>query len=102
MPHTDRTLEPEPRENKTLTLVREVGFDQIYDGCSGKVTERIFFLGPHLLAGREEGAHATEEAVQEFIRYWENQIEVAKDYLLNGREARTHLWTKSVRQDTSV
>ena len=79
------------RNNKTLTLVRELGFDVSMCVTHGTV-EKVFFLGPHILAGREEGAHATEEAIAEFIAYWENQIQVAKDYVANGRNNKTHEW----------
>jgi hypothetical protein len=80
------------REDKTLDLVREIGFDQLLG--LDRIEERIFFIGPVLQAERERGAHATEAAVLEFIAYWENQIEVARDYLAHGRENRTHRWKK--------
>ena len=80
------------REDETLDLVREIGFDQLL--ALDRIEERIFFLGPQLQDGRERGAHASEAAVLEFIAYWENQIEVARDYLANGRENRTHRWKK--------
>lgn len=35
---------------------------------------------------------ASPEAVQEFIDYYEHQIQVAKDYLRNGRNPKTHEW----------
>jgi len=79
--------------DKTLTLVRELGFRN-YMGTNGRTEEYVFFLGPVLRDGREDGAHATEEAVLDFISYWENQIQVAKDYLRNGRNNKTHEWKK--------
>jgi len=82
------------RDDKTLDRVREIGFDQFM--ALDRVEERIYFLGfRHSDGSREEGAHATEEAVREFIAYWENQIAVARDYLENGRENRTHRWKKT-------
>lgn len=81
------------RNDKTLTLVRELGFDDFLDVYKG-TKEKVFFIGPHLGDSREEGAHATEAAVLEFIEYWENQIQVAKDYLANGRNNKTHEWRK--------
>lgn len=80
---------------KTLTLVREIGFDTVM--TFGGTTEQIFFCGPHLIEGTEHGAHATEEAVNEFIAYWENQIQVAKDYLANGRNRNTHEWKSATK-----
>lgn len=77
-----------------ITLVRAIGFDQFMSAAPG-VQERIFFLGPQLNGGRDEGAHATEAAVLEFIDYWQNQINVAKEYLANGRDNRTWMWTKT-------
>lgn len=79
------------RNAKTLTLVRELGFDQSMCPTHGTV-EKVFFLGPQMRDGREEGAHATEGAIKEFIAYWENQIQVAKDYLANDRNNKTHEW----------
>ena len=76
---------------KTLTLVRELGFETLM--CMNHGTfEKVFFLGPQMIEGREKGAHATEEAIKEFIEYWQNQIQVAKDYLANGRNNKTHEW----------
>ena len=79
--------------DKTLDLVREIGFDTFCCLEHG-VVEKVFFIGPDMLAGRERGAHATEEAIKEFILYWENQVAVAKDYLANGRNNKTHEWKK--------
>jgi hypothetical protein len=82
------------RQDKTLNFVREIGFDQLM--ALDRMEERIYFLGfQSRESGREEGAHATEEAVLEFITYWENQIRVARDYLANGRENRSHRWQKA-------
>lgn len=80
------------RNDRILTLVRELGFDNFVCGLHGNI-EKVFFLGPQMLDGREEGAHATEEAVRNFIDYYENQIAVARDYLANGRNNKTHEWT---------
>jgi len=77
--------------DKTITLVRELGYETFMctaHGSGGKV----YFLGPHCLDGQEKGAHATEAAVREFIAYWESQIQVAKDYLANGRNNKMHEW----------
>ena len=73
------------RNNKTLEVVRELGFENVIR-TSGQSTERVYFLGPCAgSCGREDGAHATVEAVLDFIAFWENQVQVAKDYLANGR-----------------
>ena len=85
-----------PRNDVTLSIVREIGFDAFHVVPSGEFTERIFFLGPQMLDGREEGASATEEAVREFIGFWENQISVARDYLANGRQPLTHRWERAI------
>jgi hypothetical protein len=83
------------RNNKTLTCVRELGFDQIM-AVGKSLKEKVFFLGPVLCDSRREiGAHATEEAILDFIAYYENAIEVARDYLSNGRNNKTHEWRKS-------
>jgi len=81
------------RNDKTLTIVRELGFDTSM-GPGGTI-EKVFFLGPLMADGRKTGAHATEEAIIDFIAYFESQIAVAKDYVANGRNNKTHEWTKS-------
>ncbi len=82
------------REEKTLDLVREIGFDQLM--TLDRMEERIHFVGFQCRDGsREEGTHATKEAILEFIAYWENQISVARDYLANDRDNRTHRWKKT-------
>lgn len=81
----------------TLETVRELGFNNTM-GMGRAPTEMVFFLGPCRASGpREDGAHATEKALLNFISYYENQIQVAKDYLANGRNNKTHEWTKSSR-----
>jgi hypothetical protein len=79
----------------TLTCVREIGFDTFMDLNTRTTTEEIFFLGPAMMDGRESGANATEEAIDEFIAYWQNQIDVAKDYIANGRNNKTHEWRRA-------
>src|ERR1700722_2758208 len=72
---------------------REIGFDteMWFDGCR----EEIFFLRP-AFSDDEPGSNRMEkvspEAVAEFIAYWENQIAVARDYVANGCNPRTHEW----------
>lgn len=83
--------------DKTLTLVRELGFETTMctaHGSGGKV----YFLGTRLLDGQEKGAHATEDAVHEFIAYWESMIQVASDYLANGRNNKMHEWTPAATE----
>lgn len=83
--------------NVTLSVVRELGFNNHFD-VERSPAETVFFMGPVLASGRrEDGAHATEEAILDFIAYYENQIQVAKDYLANGRNNKTHEWTRSSR-----
>jgi hypothetical protein len=81
------------RNENTLSIVREIGFDQKM-GLGRPFEEKIFFLGPSMHDDREVGAHATEEAVLEFIGYWENQVRVARDYLANGLNNKTHEWIR--------
>jgi len=88
MPNPERVM-PDTNE-ETLTCVRELGFDTT--ASSDGFMEKVFFLGPDIGGLRKRGAHATEDAIQEFIAYWENQIQVAKDYLANGRTNRTDKW----------
>ena len=83
------SCKPPSRGTKPLDLVRELGFDNIHGGA--RPEETVFFLGPAAI-DRRESEHATEEAIVEFIAYWENQIAVARDYLANGRTNKTHEW----------
>jgi hypothetical protein len=80
-------------QTKSLETIREIGFDNTFHVGRGH-TEVVFFLGPHMLDGRERSDHATEEALLDFIDYWENQIQVAKDYLANDRDSNTHSWIR--------
>jgi hypothetical protein len=91
-PPVDSDDRAHPGRGVTLDLVRELGFDTVmYVGSRSE--ETVFFLGPQMADGRRtRGEHATEQAVREFIDYWENQLAVARDYLANGRNNRTHEW----------
>ena len=80
----------------TLTTVRELGFDNTLR-ADGPPTEQVFFLGPCRLCKRERGAHATVEAVLDFIAYYKNQIGVAADYLKSGRNNKTHEWSVPIK-----
>jgi hypothetical protein len=87
--------------NKSLEVVRELGFEDVMS-TSGPPTERVYFLGPCMgHCDREDGAHATVEAVLDFVAFWENQVQVAKDYLANGRNCKTHEW-KEAKTEPSV
>jgi hypothetical protein len=79
--------------DKTLTLVRELGFETIMCVTHG-TGQKVYFLGTRLLDGQEKGAHATEEAVREFISYWESMIQIAKGYLANSRNNKMHEWKR--------
>lgn len=83
---------PPGRSEKPLDHVRELGFDKVLGGAQPE--ETVFFLGPQkITAGRAESNRATEEAIVEFIFYWENQVTVARDYLANGlRTNKMHEW----------
>lgn len=78
------------RNAVTLTLVRELGFDSAI-GADGRAEEVVFFLGPNT-STRAIGAHATQEAVEEFIAYWEHQVATARAYLNNDRNNKSHEW----------
>jgi hypothetical protein len=83
--------------DKTLSTVRELGFNHCL-GIGREPTETVFFLGPDQVGGhREDGAHATAEAILDFIAYYRNQIQVAKDYLINDRNNKTYEWSKTPR-----
>ena len=91
-----------PGDPDTLTSVREIGFNTTMV-MGGQGSETIFFIGPVHVHGRpRHGKHATEEAVKEFIAYWKNQIEVAKDYLANGRNNKTHEWHRTSAEEGSA
>ena len=76
-----------------IEFFREIGFDteMWLDGCR----EKIFFMQPRL----SDETHAKRfdkmgvEAVEEFVKYWENQISVAKDYVKNQCNPNTQEWT---------
>jgi len=92
-------LIPPDVNDRTLTLVRGIGFDtiQTYEGT----VEKVFFIGPRSVSEPGIlGAHATEDAIKEFIGFSEHQIQVAKDYLANGRSNRTDQWTKGTYRAT--
>lgn len=72
---------------------REIGFDNaVYlDGAK----ETIFFLRPACVddtPGSRRMESVSPEAVEEFIDYWQNQIDVARDYIKNGQNPNTHEW----------
>jgi hypothetical protein len=77
------------RKGKTLTLVRDLGYDQ--ELRPGSSTCEVFFIGP-VMHDREYGDHATEEAIHNYIQYREHEISVAKAYLANGRNNKMHEW----------
>lgn len=82
-------------------IVRELGFGNLLhrhgDG-SATTREEIVFIGPCSCRERPQYDEATESEVREFIGYWLNQIEVAQDYLANGRNKNTHEWDEKARK----
>lgn len=81
------------KDNVPADLFREIGFNT--EMRPGSCTEEIFFIKPRLMddpPGGRRSTSATKEAVVEFITYWENQIAVARDYLKNDLNPRTHEW----------
>ena len=96
--HAWQEVRPD-RDGITLETVRELGFDTVIGTYS---QERVFFISPTMASGeRITGAHATEKAIKDFIGYYENQIQVARDYLLNERNNRTDQWKKSSKSPES-
>jgi len=85
---------PKNPDDVTLEVVRELGFDSTF-GVDRAPTEQVFFLGPVMNGRRERGAHATTEAILDFIAYFENQVAVAREYLENDQNNKTHEWAKS-------
>lgn len=88
------------RNDVTLSLVRELGFDR--ESGAAPFDEKVYFLGPSTSEGRTVGAHATEEAIREFVAYWSNQIKVAEDYLANGRTNSTLAWAEPKAKPVAV
>ncbi len=82
-------------ETKTDDCFREIGFNTEMRPSGTK--EEIFFI-----LGDVRRDNASEEAVREFITYWQNQIEVAKDYIANGKNNKTHEWAKATKPLTHV
>jgi len=80
-------------DNKVvLTLVRELGFNNVM-GVNRTPTEEVFFLGPCLSDGTQEKSfNVTDEAILEFIAHCEHQAQIAKDYLANHKNNKTHEW----------
>lgn len=74
-------------------VFRGIGFDTHMwpDKCEEKI---FFWIGHGDDYRRME--KVSEEAVREFISYYKNQIQVAKDYLANGMNPNTHEWTNEV------
>jgi len=68
-------------------IFRSIGFDTVY--MPGKHHETIFFIGPN----GEQMENVSPEAVEEYINYCEKQLKVAKDYVDNNYNNKTHEWT---------
>ncbi len=67
---------------------RGIGFDT--ECWPDKTEETIFFHH-----GDRRMKAVSAEAVEEFIAYWENQIQVAREYVANGFNPNTHEWKKT-------
>lgn len=82
--------------------LRGIGFDA--DMYLDRMQETLFFFPERFVddpPGLQRITDATEEEVNEFIRYYEHQISVAREYLRNGRNPRTNEWTKEPDPCTS-
>ena len=72
---------------------REIGFDT--EMWPDKFTETIFFIKTRFNNDPPGGRRlekVSPEAVEEFIEYWQHQIDVAKEYMANGCNPNTHEW----------
>ncbi len=91
----DGGQEPPPNPSSYIRVIRGIGFDT--NVRPDKTEETMFFLREKLsddppgLDCRKID-NPTEEEVNEFIAYYENQINTARNYLLNGGNPRTHEW----------
>lgn len=72
---------------KILDTFRGIGFDT--ECWPDKTEETIFFHH-----GDKRMPSASPESVAEFIAYYENQIQVAREYVMNSCNPRTHEWKK--------
>lgn len=86
-----RKLKGQPPEGP-LALVRDIGFNNTM-GLDREPTEEIVFYGPH--RSNEMAQHATEDACMEYIARQEHNIQTVKLYLANGKNRKTHEWTRT-------
>ena len=74
-------------------LFREIGIDT--ECWTDKTYETIFFIRPRM-SDDPPGGHKLEnvsfEAVKEFVAYWQNQINLAQEYIINGCNPKVHEW----------
>ncbi len=72
---------------------REIGFDT---SCwPDRVEETIFFLHARYVRDPQDENRiekVSKEAVEEFVGYWQHQIDIAKEYLANDCNPNTHEW----------
>ena len=77
-------------------LFREIGFDTEFH-VGHETRETIFFIQPGMDGMKTRLDKVSDEAVQEFVEYWQNQIDVAKDYIRNNHNPITTEWSKETQ-----
>lgn len=75
-----------PQEDPPLTHIKELGFDNTYG--LGLPQEQVFFVD----VMRNTSFNATDEAIADYIKRQQHDIETVMLYLLNGRNNNTHEW----------
>lgn len=96
LPETDERLKQEkpyyrqsPKEDPPLTNIKELGFDNTF--CVGRsMQEQVFFVDVR----DNTSFNATDEAIANYIKRQQHDIETVMLYLLNGKNNNTHEWKK--------
>ena len=74
-------------------LFREIGINT--ECWPDRTRETIFFIRPRMSddpSGGRKLENASPEAVKEFVAYWQNQINLAQEYVANGCNPKAHEW----------
>ena len=91
-------VEPSWREDKNdppVDFIKELGFDSEFgllhtkDGTESIATERVFFVD----SSKHNSFNATDEAIQDAILRWKQNVETLELYLANGKNNNIHEWT---------
>jgi len=77
------------KDDPPLTYIAELGFDNML--CVGaQPQEQVFFVDTM----DNTSFNATDEAIAEYIKRQQHNIETLVLYLLNGKNNNTHEWKK--------